>query len=682
MIARFPLARRTKFVAALSLLTAICLAPPTAPGNCFLVLASAQKHKKAPSGPPHASTPYVSANEWPAYGRDAGGERFSPLNQINLDNVKNLKVAWTFRTGDVSDGSKTLVASQFESTPIMVDGTLYLATPFDRVIALDPETGQQRWSYNPGLSLHVYYGDGLTCRGVSTWPDAKASLRPHGPRRIFIAVNDARLIALDAATGKPCPDFGDAGTVDLKSGIDASVPGEYHITSPPAVVGDLIIVGSSIDDNQRVSAPRGVVRAYNVITGALQWKWDPIPRDPSDPARSTWAGDSADKTGASNIWSIISADLDRGLVFLPGSSPSPDFYGGERKGDDLYANCVVALRAATGKVVWHFQVVHHDLWDYDIPAEPALITLRKDGRLIDSVLVSTKMGHVFVLDRDTGKPLFPVEERPVPQDVAEGEAASPTQPFPTFPAPLTPESLSAEEGFGFDKTDQDYCQNLIKSLHYEGIFTPPSTQGTIIYPGNIGGANWSGASFDPTRQIMVVNTNHLAMIVRLVPRSDFLEERKQHPHSEVSRMAETPYGMRRETLLTPSGTPCTPPPWGTLIAIDLASKNKLWEVPLGNPEPGPMNPKYDGKLGSVNLGGSIVTAGGLVFIAASHDNSIRAFDTQSGKVLWKADMPAGGQATPMTYLGKNGKQYVVICAGGHGRLHTTLGDYVIAYSLP
>ncbi|HEY6331175.1 MAG TPA: pyrroloquinoline quinone-dependent dehydrogenase [Blastocatellia bacterium] len=636
-----------------------------------------QKTNKASGG-----APYVSASEWPAYGRDAGGQRFSPLNQITRDNVKNLKVAWTYRTGDIADGSKTWAASQFEATPIVVDGTLYLPTPFDRVIALDPETGQQRWAYDPGLNIKVPYGDGLTCRGVSTWPDAKESQRPHGPRRIFIAINDGRLVALDAAAGKPCTDFGDAGTVNLKAGIAPSRPGEYHTTSPPAVIGDLIVVGSSIDDNQRVDAPSGVVRAYNVKTGALVWKWEPIPRDPSDPARSTWAGDSADKTGAANVWSIISADLDRGLIFVPGSSPSPDFYGGERKGANLYGNSIVALHATTGKVAWYFQVVHHDVWDYDIPAEPALITVTKEGKSIPAVVVSTKMGHVFVLDRETGKPIFPVEERPVPQGGAPGEELSPTQPFPTFPTPLTPETLSPEEGFGLDKEGEDACRKLIASLKYQGIFTPPSTQGTIIYPGNIGGANWSGASFDANRQIMVVNTNHLAMIVRLIPRSEIAQERKDHPHSEISVMAGTPYGMRRETLLGPGGTPCTPPPWGTLIAIDLKNQKKLWEVPLGNPVPGPIDPEHDGKLGSVNLGGSIVTAGGLVFIAAAKDNCLRAYDIDTGKELWKMQLPAGGQATPMTYQGKNGNQCLVICAGGHGKLHSTLGDYVMAFALP
>ena len=642
----------------------------------LLSVAFAQKHST------DKSAPYVAPGEWPAYGRDAGGQRFSPLTQITRDNVKNLHVAWTFRTGDVADGSKSFETSQFEATPIMVDGTLYLATPFDRVIALDPETGQQRWAYDPGLNLKVPYGDGLTCRGVSTWPDAKASARPHGPRRIFVAANDGRLIALDAATGKPCSDFGNSGTVDLKAGIDASRPGEYHTTSPPAVIADLIVVGSSISDNQRTDAPSGVVRAYDVKTGALKWKWDPIPRDPSDPARSTWAGDSADKTGAANVWSIISADLDRGLIFVPGSSASPDFYGGERKGANLYANSLVALQAATGKVVWHFQVVHHDVWDYDIAAEPALVTVRKDGRPVAAVVVSTKMGHVFVLDRATGKPVFPVEELPVPQGGAPGEELSATQPFPTFPPPLTPETLTPEQGFGLDKADQDFCQNLIKSLRYEGIFTPPSTQGTIIYPGNIGGSNWSGASFDATREIMVVNTNHLAMVVRLVPRDDYMNEIRDHPHTEISRMTGTPFGMRRQTLLAPSGTPCTPPPWGTLIAIDLKNKKVLWEIPLGNPSPGPINPKYDGKLGSVNLGGSIVTAGGLVFIAAAMDNRLRAFDIETGKELWKGELPAGGQATPMTYQGKDGKQYVVICAGGHGRLKSALGDSVMAFALP
>jgi quinoprotein glucose dehydrogenase len=343
--------------------------------------------------------PPLPDGDWPAYGRDAGGSRYSPLAGVNRSNVKKLKVAWTYRTGDVSDGSHTASKSTFEATPILVDGTLYLSTSFNRVIALNPETGTEKWSYDPKIDLAVHYDDGLTSRGVSTWLDPQRSAgQPPCRRRIFEAINDGRLIALDGATGTLCKDFGTNGVVDLTRGIRNFLPGRYHMTSPPAVIGNLLVVGSAIGDNNHVEEASGVVRAFDARTGQLRWSWDAIPRHQDDPARKTWAGDSASRTGAANVWSIISADTQRDLIFLPTSSPSPDYYGGERKGSNLYADSIVALRASTGKLVWHFQVVHHDLWDYDIPAEPALITVRKRGREIPAVAVATKMGNLFILN--------------------------------------------------------------------------------------------------------------------------------------------------------------------------------------------------------------------------------------------------------------------------------------------
>lgn len=629
----------------------------------------------------------IRDGDWPAYGRDHGGSRYSPLTQINAGNVKRLKVAWTYRTGDVSDGKRTAgVKSAFEATPIIVDGTLYLSTPFDRVIALDPETGAERWAYDPKIETSRHIAGSYTSRGVSTWLDPSASNAGVCRRRIFIGTLDARLIALDGATGRPCADFGDRGQVDLTIGVGDVQRSEYQVTSPPAVINDLVIVGSAIGDNQRVKETSGAVRAFDVRTGRLRWVWDPVPRNSNDPAARTWQGNSAAYNGAANVWAVISADPSRDLIFLPTSSPSPDYYGGERIGNNEYTDSVVALRASTGKVVWHFQVVHHDLWDYDIPAQPALITVRRSGKEIPAVAVATKMGHLFILNREDGKPLFPVEERAVPQTTVAGEVTSPTQPFPTAPRPLVPQKITAEDAWGLTPAGREQCRAAISAFRSEGIFTPPSLQGSVMFPGDIGGMNWSGVSFDARRGLIIANTNRLARVVTLIPRegmdrAKLSAAREAYPDSEYSSQRGTPYLMRREWLLGATSLPCNAPPWGTLAAIDTSSGAVRWEIPLGTMPELARFPAAS-EWGSLNLGGSIVTAGGLVFIAAARDNYLRAFDVETGKELWKATLPAGGQATPMTYqLNKKGKQYVVIAAGGHGGLATTLGDYVVAFTL-
>ena len=638
-----------------------------------MVLAGCRANVDVPSGGPVA--------EWPAYGGDTGGSRYSPLTQITRDNVAHLDVAWTYRTGDVSDGRKTLRKTSFQATPIMVDGTLYLSTPFNRVVALDPETGRERWSYDPKLDLWIPYGDDLISRGVSTWLDVTPG-NDGCRRRIFLATNDARLIALDARTGVPCPGFGHEGQVDLSRDVGFAYPGEYHITSPPVVVGNRIVVGSAISDNLRVDAPRGIVRAYDARSGALHWSWDPIPRDPRDPARQTWEGDSASRTGGGNAWSILSADPERDLVFVPTGSASPDFYGGERKGQNLYTNSVAALRASTGQVLWHFQVVHHDLWDYDVASQPTLVTVLRDGRQIPAVAQATKMGHLFLLDRERGTPLFAVEERPVPRSTVPGEQAWPTQPFPTAPPPLVPQELTAADAWGLTFWDRGRCRRRMETLRSEGLFTPPSLEGTIIFPGNAGGSNWGSVAFDAERGLVLVNTTRVAHVVTLIPRDRFNAARASKPQAEFGRQAGTPYAMRREVLLSPLGLPCNPPPWGMLAAVELATGKVRWEVPLGTTRDQSFFP-IPFRLGMPNMGGAIATASGLVFIGAAMDNYLRAFDTDTGAELWKGRLPAGGQATPMTYrLRENGRQFVVIAAGGHNRMGTKLGDHVVAFALP
>ena len=423
----------------------------------------------------------IDTGEWPSYGNDPGGTRYSPLLQIDRDNVANLRVAWTYRTGEVG-GVAPYAHTAFEATPLMVDGTLILSTPYNRVIALDPETGKERWSYDPKVDRARRFAI-ITSRGVETWLDAGAPADRVCRRSVFVATIDARLIALDAATGAVCPQFGRNGGVDLTEGIKIGRDcGCYQVTSPPAVIGDLVIVGSSIGDNRAVDLERGVVRGYDAKTGTLRWSWDPIPTRETDPARSTWAGDSWRRTGAANVWSVMSVDAARGLVFVPTGSPSPDHYGGERLGANQYANSVVALRAATGEVVWHFQVVHHDLWDYDVPAQPVLVNVTRDGRSVPAVVVATKMGHLFLLHRETGAPLFPIEERRVPQSTIPGEEASPTQPFPILPRPLVPSTLTADEAWGINDDERKACRARLAPLRSEGIFTPPSFEGTRGFP--------------------------------------------------------------------------------------------------------------------------------------------------------------------------------------------------------
>jgi quinoprotein glucose dehydrogenase len=600
----------------------------------------------------------VPDGDWPAYGRDAGGQRFSPLSEIDRSNVQLLKPAWTFHTGDAYEPPRGRPTA-FEATPIYVEGTVYLGTPLGRVIALDPVTGAARWSYDAKVPRNEGYGD-FANRGVSTWKPA------NGPRRIYIATIDARLIALDAASGKPVAGFGDNGTVNLRNGlrIPARTFSDYEQTSPPAIVGNTIVVGSGVADNGSVNQPSGEVRGYNAATGKLKWTWHPM--------------SGANAPGAANTWSVIAADPARGLVFLPTSSPSPDYYGGERLGDNLYANSIVALKAETGERVWHFQTVHHDLWDYDIASPPILFDVHRGGRTIPAVATGPKSGNYFILDRTTGKPIFGVEERPVPQSDVPGEKSSPTQPFPLAPPPLAPQKFTADQAFGASDTDRKWCSDEIAKLRNEGVFTPPSLKGTLVVPGNIGGMAWGGAAFDEAHHLLIVPTNNLAAEVRLIPRADFEKERQAGRGSdwEFSPQAGTPYGMARRFLRAPGGSLCSQPPWGTLHAIDADTAEVKWSVPLGRVPGAPAS------LGSLALGGPIVTAGGLVFMAGTLDSAIRAFDVETGKELWKGELPTSARSTPMTFRGPDGKQYVLVAAGGHGVAgFGALGDSLVAFRL-
>ena len=601
---------------------------------------------------------------WPAYGNDSGGARYSTAVQIDRSNVDKLKVAWTYRTGALEQSKRLIHKAAFEATPILVDGKLFLSTPYSHVIALNPGTGAKLWEYDPGVNLERNYSE-ATSRGVAAWHDERAKGGDACGLRIFMGTLDARLIAVDGETGKVCADFGSNGQIDLNkdAATQTEWTGGYQVTSPPAIYKDVVIVGSSIADNWKVDTGRAIVRAFDARTGKLRWTWDPVP----------WAAKTQPRTGAGNAWSVMSVDAEHDLLFVPTGSAAPDYFGGIRKGDNKWANSVVALRASTGEFVWGFQVVHHDLWDYDVASQPTLFSW-KDGT--PAVVINTKMGHVFVLNRLTGKPLLPVEERKVPRSDIEGEESSPTQPFSKIS--LVPEKFEASDAWGPKPEDVKWCQEKIAASRNEGIFTPPSLKGTVQAPGNVGGVNWGSAAYDSQRHLMIVNTNRLVAWVKLIPRGEFGGEVKKDQdnriYGEFGDQEPSAYGMYRTFLFSPSGTPCNAPPWGTTEAVDLFTGKIAWDVPLGTMVPGK-------NTGSINLGGPMATASGLIFTSATIDPHLHAFDAETGKELWSYELPAAAQATPMTYMWK-GKQYLVIAAGGHGKLNSKQGDYVVAFTLP
>jgi quinoprotein glucose dehydrogenase len=637
-----------------------------------------------------AFVPVVTPDsDWPSYGRTPYGDRNSPLRQITPGNISKLEVAWRFHTGEGAPEFKTRAPTALEVTPLVFRGAMYLSTPLGRVFAVDPTTGVQRWMYDPQIDRSIYFGD-FANRGVALWLDTAAAPGSRCSLRVFVATIDTRLIALDAATGTPCTDFGQQGTVQLRTGLrNASAnASEYEETSPPTIVGGVVVVGSAVADNNRIDAASGEVRGFDARTGALRWTWDPVPQDSANPAWATWIGPNAHRTGAANAWTVFAADPVRNVVFVPTSSPAVDYFGGERKGRNQYANSIVALNASTGVMLWQFQTVEHDLWDYDNASPPVLITLQLAGSAVPALLLATKTGRLFALNRETGESLFPISRGAVPASDVPGEEAATTQINSSGLPALSPQTLSIDDVWGPTTADRDSCRQRFRELRYDGAFTPPSVRGSLILPSNVGGAHWGGLAFDRAHDVVIVPTNRIAAVITLIPRATYEAQRGKETvgerlGTEYAMMRGTPFVLKRELFLGPSNAPCTPPPFGSLTAVSLRTRQVLWSVPLGTSEgldrigihvPSDIP-------GAINLGGPITTASGLVFIGAAVDRYVRAFDITNGQELWRFALPAGGKATPMTYLGGDGRQYVVIAAGGDGKAWGW-SDEVIAFALP
>ena len=607
-----------------------------------------------------ATAQSVNRVDWPNVGNDAGGMRYSDLTQINRENVAQLKPAWTFHTRELAGrAGKTI-----ECTPLIVDGVMFVTTAYLRVVALDAATGVELWQFDP-LGDHPFEHEptsGGVNRGCAYWSDGQ----PDGERRILHGTSDGRLFSLDAKTGKLDPQFGDGGVRNLRDELAPNVASlGYGPTSAPAVWKDVVVVGVSCGEGPGIAAP-GDIRAFDVRTGKQLWRFRTVP-GPGEFGHETWEGDSWRDRGGANAWGGLTVDVERGLIFAGLGSAAFDFYGGDRHGENLFGNCTIALDAATGERRWHFQTLRHDLWDHDLPVYPNLVTVTHDGKAIDAVAQVTKTGYVFLFDRETGDPLFAVEEQNVPASDVPGEQASPTQPIPVKPPPFAVQSFDETNVTNIGKANRASVLAKLKAIRSGPAFNPPSLQGTVVIPGFHGGANWSGACFDPTTSLLYVNSNNVPNVITLV-------EAQGDQSPRYGAFNHTGYNQ----LLDHEGYPGIKPPWGQLTAINLNTGEFAWQVPLGeHPE---LTARGVPQTGTETFGGSIVTAGGLVFIAGTKDERIRAFDKQTGEVLWEHPLPAGGYATPATYM-VDGRQYLVIAAGGAGKLRTKAGDAFVAFAL-
>lgn len=617
------------------------------------------------------------AGEWHFYGRTPFGQRYSPLDQITPDNVAKLQPAWTYRTGDVK-GPDDIGETTYQVTPLKVGDALFICTPHNFAIAIDAASGKEKWRYDPKIKLDPNRQH-QTCRGVSYYADAKTAAGQPCAARIYLPTSDARLIALDAANGQVCPSFAEGGTLNLMANMPYPKSGYYYSTSAPLIVAGKIIVGGAVNDNYSTEEPSGVIRAYDAGTGALLWNWDSGNPDQTAPlpAGQNYTNNSP------NMWSTASADEKLGLLYVPLGNQTPDQLGMGRSANvEKFSSSITALDLNTGQLRWVRQTVHHDLWDMDVPAQPTLIDITSaSGTVVPALVGPTKQGDLYVLDRRSGEPIFPVKEMPAPGGAIEGDHASPTQPESGLS--FNPKPQTGADMWGITMFDQLACRIELRKLRYEGRYTPPSLQGSLIYPGNFGVFNWGGVAVDPVRQVMFGMPTYLAFTSKLIPRADVPPPGDNTKGSEqgLNRNEGAPYAVVMGPFLSPLGIPCQAPPWGYVAGVDLrtgqiAYKHRNGTVYDMTPLPLPF------KVGVPGIGGPMITAGGVAFLGAAVDDYLRAYDLTSGRQLWKARLPAGGQSTPMTYAVADGRQFVVIVAGGHGSVGTKPGDYVMAYTLP
>ena len=619
--------------------------------------------------------------DWKHWGNTTHGDRFAALDQINKQNVNQLEVAWVAHTGDIpqSNGS----GAEDQNTPLQIGDTLFVCTPYSKVLALDVDSGKEKWRYDSKATAPNWQ----RCRGLGYYEDAQPAAVPAAqpaacPRRLFLPTTDARLIAINADNGQPCADFGDNGAVDLSVGMGDVKPGYYQQTSTPLVAGNVVVVGGRVADNYSTGEPPGVVRAYDVHTGKLAWAWDP-----GNPAITGLPPEGQTYTrGTPNVWSAMSYDAKLNLVYLPTGNATPDFFAGERTAlDDKYSSSIVAVDATTGQVRWHYQTTHHDLWDFDLPAQPLLYDLPDGKGGTTPVLVQTsKQGMIFMLNRETGEPVAKVEERPVPAGHVEGERYSPTQPYSVGMPMIGNQTLTESDMWGATPIDLLICRIEFKAMRHEGVFTPPGLDRSLQFPGSLGGMNWGSVSVDPNNGLMFVNDMRLGLANYMVPRAK-VAKNASGIEMGIVPMEGTPYGAMRERFLSPLGIPCQKPPFGTMSAVDLKSGKLVWQVPVGTvQDTGPLGIRMHMPIpiGMPTLGASLSTQSGLLFFAGTQDFYLRAFDTATGSEIWKARLPVGSQSGPMTYVSpKTGKQYIVINAGG-ARQSPDRGDYIIAYALP
>ncbi len=618
-----------------------------------------------------ALTAALPGQEWPYYGGDQGGSKYSALDQINRENVAKLEIAWEWRTGEKPLAEYGTTPGMFEATPLMVGGVLYLSTPYNRVVALDAESGKEKWSFDPKAyeDGQVPNGTGFVHRGVAVWRDA-------GTHKLRVFINSRyRLIALDSETGQPISDFGRAGAVNLIDGLRWTVnPKNYTNTSPPVVYKNLVIVGNGVADRLVYKKdPPGDVRAFDVTTGKLVWTFHTVP-NPGEFGSETWGNDSETFTGHTNVWAPMTLDDSRGLLYLPVSTPSNDFYGGRRPGANLFADSIVCLDAATGIRKWHYQLVHHGLWDYDMPSPPSLVSIRVNGRKVDAVVQLTKQGFAFVFDRVSGKPVWPVKEVAVPASDVPGEHAWPTQPVPSRPPAFTAQGISLDDAFDLTPELKAEAQGQMQKFRIGPLFTPPSFRGTLMRPGVIGGANWGGGAFDPQSHTLYVKSSNIPAVAKLV-------KPDAGPSGPTATITDAEYVMEGRTNASfHGGLPLTKPPYGQLTAINLDRGEIVWQVPFGDDPAVRSNAALKGvnlpeHLGAPGVQGAIVTKGGIIFVGGG-DAALHAVDTKTGKDLWQYALGVRTSGTPMTYRGEDGRQYVVIAAGSGGNAR------LVAFALP